>query len=326
MKRISTLLCLLLLSLSSHAENRWTTIQPSYREVSLTGFSRARHEMTLSTEVAGKVEQVFVDVGDVISRDGKVSCLDDTFTKIDIKSTKNDIKQAQIDVLYYQKQVKRYQELVLKKGVSISQLDDMQRQLGTSERMEHSKKLLKQRQQETLKRHCIKSPSGWLVNERYVEAGQWIDIGNPIAKVGNYSKLLVPFALSVNELNALKKEQKSLSVWSPEYNQQIPAAIERISPAFDESSRKIQVDLLLEKNLPVQRGGLRVDLKLKIPDASDTFLISSKALDKRFEEIWLENKNGRSLRVELLGSTEDGQMRITSPELKTGDQFKIIHH
>lgn len=325
MKRISTLLGLALLSLPTYAENTRTTIQPSYREVSLTGFSRARHEMILSTEVAGKVMQVFVDVGDVISKDGKVSCLDDTFTKIDIKSTNNDIKQAQIDVLYYQKQVKRYQELVLKKGVSISQLDDMQRQLGTSERMEQSKKLLRLRQRETLKRHCIKSPSGWLVDERYVEVGQWIDIGNPVAKVGNYSKLLVPFALSVNGLNALKKVQDKLTVWLPEYKQQIPASIERISPAFDESSRKIQVDLLLEKNLPVQRGGLRVNLKLRIPDSSDMFLISSKALDKRFEEIWLERKDGQSLRVELLGSTESGLVRITSPELKTGDQFKIIH-
>lgn len=325
MKRISTLLCLVLLSLPSYAENIWTTIKPSYREISLTGFSRARYEMTLSTEVAGKVDQVFVDVGDVISKDRNVSCLDDTFTKIDIKSTNNDIKQAQIDVLYYQKQVKRYQELVIKKGVSISQLDDMERQLGSSERMEQSKKLLRQRQRETLKRHCIKAPSGWLVDERYVEAGQWIDIGSPVAKVGNYSKLLVPFALSVNELNALKKEQEKLTVWLPEYNQQIPASIERISPAFDESSRKIQVDLLLEKNLPVQRGGLRVDLKLKIPDSSDMFLISSKALDKRFEEIWLERKDGESLRVELLGATENGQVRITSPELKTGDQFKINH-
>ncbi|MCK5830618.1 MAG: efflux RND transporter periplasmic adaptor subunit [Methylococcales bacterium] len=319
------MLCLVLLNSPTYAEETWTTIQPSYREVSLTGFSRARHEMTLSTEVSGKVKQVLVDVGDVISKNGNVSCLDDTFTKIDIRSTNNDIKQAKIDVLYYQKQVKRYQELVIKKGVSISQLDEMQRLLGTSERTELSKKLLKQRQQETLNRHCIKSPLGWIVDERYVEEGQWIDIGNPVVKVGNYSKLLVPFALSVNELNALKKQWRNISVWLPEYNQEVSAIIERVSPAFDESSRKIQVDLLLEKNLPVQRGGLRVDLKLKIPDSSNIFLIASNALDKRFEEIRLKRKDGQSLRIELLGKTEDGQVRITSPELKAGDQFKIIH-
>lgn len=326
MKKISTFLCLILLNSPLYAEETWTTIYPSYREVSLTGFSRARHEMTLSTEVSGKVKQMFVDVGDVISKDGNVSCLDDTFTKIDIRSTNNEIKQAKIDVIYYQKQVNRYQELVLKKGVSVSQLDEMERQLGTSKRTEQSKKLIKQRQQETLKRHCIKSPSGWIVDERHVEPGQWIDIGTAVVNVGNYSKLLVPFALSVNELKALKKEPENLLVWLPEYKQQVPASIERISPAFDELSRKIQVDLLLEKNLPVQRGGLRVELKLKIPDSSDMFLISPKALDKRFEEVWIKRKDGQSLRVTLQGNTENGQMRITSPDLKAGDQFKIIKH
>ena len=323
MIRISSLFCLILLSLSVYAENTWTAIQPSYQEVSFTGFSRARYDMSLSTEVAGIVEQIFVDVGDAIPKKGKVACLDSTFTKIDINSTANDIAQAKIDVVYYKKQVNRYQELVKKKNVSINQLDDMLRQLGTAERMEQSKRLQKQRLQETLKRHCIKSPAGWLVDERYVEPGQWLDIGSPVAKVGSYSKLLVPFALTVSELKALKAEQ-NLTVWLPEYKRRVPAVIERISPAFDEKSRKIQVDLLLKKKLPVQRGGLRVDLKLKLADSSGTFLISAKALDKRFEEVWIEAKDGETLRVELLGSAEGGLVRISSPQLKAGDQFKIL--
>ncbi len=323
MIKTGSVFCLILLSLSASAEDSWATVQPSYQQVNFTGFSRARHDMVLSTEVAGKVKQVFVDVGDAIPKNGKVSCLDNTFTKIDINSTVNDIEQAKIDVVYYKKQVNRYQELVKKKNVSINQLDDMLRQLATSERMEQSKRLQKQHLQETLKRHCIKSPAGWLVDERYVEPGQWLDIGSPVAKVGSYSKLLVPFALTVSELNALKAE-KVLTVWLPEYKRRIPATIERISPAFDEESRKIQVDLLLERDLPVQRGGLRVDLKLKLADVAGAFLIASKALDKRFEEVWLESKNGQPVRVEFLGNAENGLVRIRSPQLKAGDQFKIL--
>lgn len=323
MKKITSLLCIILFSPPASAEDTWATIQPSYQQISFTGFSRARHSMVLSTEVAGKVENIFVDVGDAVSNNGNVSCIDNTFTKIDINSTANDIEQAKIDVVYYKKQLSRFKTLVQKKHISINQLDEMQRQLGTAERMVRSKKLQKQRLQETLKRHCIKSPAGWLVDERYAEVGQWLDIGNPVVKVGNYSKLLVPFALTVTELNALKAEQ-NLTVWLPEYKQQIPASIERTSPSFDEKSRKIQVDLLLEENIPVQRGGLRVDLKLKLPDTSGYFLIPEKALDKRFEEVWLTRKNGQALRVELLSNADSGQVRITSPELKAGDQFKIL--
>lgn len=325
MKRVISLFCLFLIASSSFAEDTWTTIQPSYQEVSLIGFSRARHHMVLSTEVSGKVEKVFVDIGDTISETGLVSCLDPTFTKIDIESTNNDIALARIDIDFYRKQVDRYTELVKKKNISINQLDEMKRQLGTARRIKQSKKLLREQQRETLERHCIKSPAGWLVEERYIQAGQWLDVGSPVVKVGDYSKLLVPFALTMNELNSLKKQQ-NLTVWLAEYDQSVPASIERISPTFDEKSRKIQVDLLLEKDIPAQRGGLRVDLKLKLTDSLNKFLISSKALDRRFEESWIKRKNGQSLRVEFLGLVENGLARIKSSELKQGDQFEIIQH
>ncbi|MCK5889285.1 MAG: efflux RND transporter periplasmic adaptor subunit [Methylococcales bacterium] len=326
MKQITLLFFLVWISLPAHSEETWATLQPSYREVTFTGFSRARHSMTLATEVSGKVSHIFVDTGDTIPSDGKVSCLDDTFTRIDISSTQNDIEQAKIDVAYYKKQVGRYQKLTDKKSASLNQLDDMKRQLGTAKRVEQRKRLLKQRQQETLSRHCIKSPAGWMVDERYIEQGQWLNVGNPIAKVGDYSTLRVPFALSVDELNALKSNERDLSVWLPEYQQQVHAIVERISPAFDKKSRKIQVDLLLSGNLPAQRGGLRVILKLMLPDPSHIFWISANALDQRFEEVWLHRKDGQSLQIELLGSAKNGQARVSSPDLKRGDQFKLIQH
>ncbi len=324
MDKLYQLIILLLICFNAFAEEAWTTVEPSYRTITIIGYSRARHQMVLSSEVDGKVKKVFVDVGDTVSKNRKTVCLDDTFVKIDINSAKNEMAQHQVDINYYKKQVERYKDLVGKKSVAISQLDDFQRQLGNSERMKQSKFLEKKRLQEKQARHCIKSPSGWMVIERNVEAGQWIDIGSQVLTVGDYSKLLVPLALSVNELKVLKSDPDNIKVWLSEYKKDIPATIERISPAFDEKSRKILVDLQLERELPIHQGGLKVELKLKIPDPEGTFLISEKALDKRFEEVWVNPKGGEPLRVELLGHVDDGKVRITSPLIKNGNQFKII--
>lgn len=318
------LLFLYFLSLNTFAEESWTTVQPSYREITIVGYSRARHNMVLSTEVAGKVKKVFVDVGDEVAKNGKVACLDQVFVKIDIDSAKNEIEQYQIDINYYKKQVRRYKDLVSKKSVAISQLDDFQRQLGNAERLKQSKILEKQRLEEKQKRHCIKSPSGWKVIERHVEQGQWLDVGNPVVKVGNYTTLLVPLALSMSELKSIRHSPDNIKVWLPEYEQYVTATVERISPAFDDTSRKIQVDLLLEKELPVHQGGLRVEVKLNLPGREGTFFISEKAIDKRFEEVWVEPKNGQPLQVKLLGSVENGRVRIASPAIRNNDQFKIL--
>ena len=325
MNNLYVFLFLCLLSLNTFAEESWTTAQPSYRQITIVGYSRARHNMVLSTEVTGKIKQVFVDVGDTVPKNGKVACLDQTFVKIDINSAKNEIEQYQIDINYYKKQVRRYKDLVSKNSVAISQLDDFKRQLGNAERMKQSKVLEKKRLEEKQKRYCIKSPPGWKVIERHVEQGQWLDVGNPVVKVGNYSKLLVPLALSINELKTIRHSPDDFKVWLPEYEQYVPATVERISPAFDDASRKMQVDLLLEKELPVHQGGLRVEVKLNLPDRAGTFFLSEKALDKRFEEIWVEPKNGQPVRIELLGHVENGRVRIASPAIRNNDKFKIFN-
>lgn len=45
-----------------------------------------------------------------------------------------------------------------------------------------------------------------------------------------------------------------------------------INPDFDEATRKISVDLALDKGVPNKRGGLRVRLVLRLPDPSGAVL------------------------------------------------------
>ncbi len=307
------------------AEAKLVSVQPSSREVTITGFSRARANMVLSSEVDGKIETVYADIGDRIPKDGLFTCLDDTFIVIDIESAENDIQQHQADIKYYKKQVSRYKQLVEKNSASKSLLDDFQRQLSNSSSLKQKMTLQKQRLLESKKRHCIGAPSGWSVVERFVEPGQWIQSGTQVAKISDYSSLLVPLALSVHELKALERNKSNLTVNLSNYNKKIPATIERISPAFDEQSHKIRVDLSLKKGLPIRRGGVRVELMLDLPDHFGAWLIDRKAVDERFEEAWVEHSDGKKLQVRLLGYTNNGKARITSAEIKATDKFKLLH-
>ena len=315
----------LVIHTTASAEKIWVTAKPAYRKTIVTGFSRARYSMVLSTEIAEKIKRVFVDIGDLVPRNGYIACLDDTFEKIDIQLMANEVAQHQVDIDYFRKQVNRYKKLVDRNSAAVSQLDEFKRELGNAVQLAQIKKLKKRRLQEKLKRHCIKAPQGWKMIERLAEPGQWLSVGDPVAKVGDYRSLLVPLSLSVSEMKALEHKQYDLKVKLPEYDLTVPSKIERISPSFDEKSRKIQVDLILEKQLPVHRGGLRVEVTLELPEPAGTFLISASALDKKFEEVWLERKDGSRISVDLLGYADHGLARISSYEIQTGDQFKSLH-
>ena len=67
-RNFTIIIALLGISSGLYAETNFVTAQLSYREVTITGFTRARSTMRLASEVSGKVKQVFADVGETIPR------------------------------------------------------------------------------------------------------------------------------------------------------------------------------------------------------------------------------------------------------------------
>lgn len=305
-------------------ENKLLTVQPSLQNITLSGFTRARQSMPIASEIAGKITHIYADIGQSIPENGIFACLDNTFINLDIAATKNSISQHGIDLKFLRKQVERHSQLIKTNSAAISLFDDLTRQKENASHEIQSARIHLQKLQETKRRHCIRAPKNWKITQRAIEVGQWIDMGTSIAQADNYNELLIPLTLTAEELEALHKKQNTFTVYLPEYSQEISASIARISPAFDELSHKIQVDLLIQDTQKFHRGGVRAELSLNINDRINTYLIPIKALDERFEEVWLTRKNGEKIRVMLLGYLNGNLARISSSAIKMGDQFKQL--
>jgi RND family efflux transporter MFP subunit len=268
------------------------------------------------------------DVGDVIKKGVRFACLDDTYLDLELRANRAEREALTVDKDYFRKEVARYSKLVKKNSSSESQLDTAQRNLDKTERQLSSLAIAAEILAERRQRLCINAPTGWRVIKRFVEPGQWVNAGEPVVEVGDYSRLVVPFALSMKEYQALLAQKKlGLSVTLPEQRLAIPARLIRLSPAFDGQSRKIHFELELSKGLPSYRGGLRVELALQIPTRSGAVLIPEKALQQRYEQYWLKQPDGREIPVVYLGRSngpDQGWVRVTSPDIKPGDQFQVF--
>ncbi len=309
------------------AESNSHFVQPvlAGRDVKITGFTRAHSTMPLAAEVEGKVEKVLADIGDQIAKDTIFACLDDTFVKLDIKSAVNEIMLQKIDIDFFSKEVKRHEALVKKNSVSISALDRLKKDLGNAKNASNAAYIKKLRLKELADRHCVKAPFGWRVIARDVEPGQWVNVGEKLGEVGDYSKLVVPLTLSAAEFNALKQSQHDLKVTLLGHSARIPARIEKINPAFDEQSRKIQVELLLLGALAESRGGIRVEVSVNLPEAgTHTFFIAKDAVEERYEEYWVYKEDGSRVKVRYLGAQQDDKVKINSSDIKPGDRLKIL--
>lgn len=301
------------------------TAAPALREVLLTGFTRARAEAPLVAETSGRVEEVFLDIGDAADEQGRFARLDTTFLELDLAEigVQQDRLRAQIE--YDQREVERYRELARQNNTSASQLDGLEQALRNNNHELRSLEVKQRVLNERLARATIRVPAGWRITARTVEPGQWVREGETVGRAADFSLLLVPFALTSEELGTLTAQADSLRLDLTDLGHGVAARIYRTNPGFDPETRKIAVDLALADPVEPARGGLRARLRLSLPERTGAVSLPAAALEQSYEEYWVTREDGERLRVLLLGPdrSDPARTRVVAPAIHPGDRFRL---
>ncbi len=305
------------------AEAGVAVARPSWRQVQLTAFTRARAEMPVISEAAGRCLQVPGDVGDAVGPGGVFARLDDVFVRLDQEANQVEQKRLMSRIAYFEKEVGRHAKLVARKSEPQQKLDTLEQDLDQARLQLKALKTQARILAERRERFTVEAPPGWLVVTRQVEPGKWVTAGAVLGRVGDFSTLLVPLALSPAEYHALQKAPRPLILTVPATGAKLKARVERVSPAFDPTTRKINLDLAVSDGLAEMRGGVRVELTLSMPDPAGAVLLPARAVTERYQEHWLRPEKGPEMRVVLLGPGPDGLVRVGAPGLKPGMRFLL---
>jgi len=293
------------------------------RKISLTGFTRARSSMTLVAEESGRVKSVFADVGDAVRKDGHFAELDTTFIDLDLQSNRANQQRLKSDYAYYKKEMDRYSELVKTQNAAQSTLDNNVRAYQTAQQQLRAMQIQEKFLMERLSRFSLIGPSGWKVVMRHIEPGEWVNKGEAVAELGRYDVLLVPYALTSAEYGVIQSMGGTVPLRLTDLGIDVQAKVERVSPGFDPKTRKINVDLEIDKGDFEFRGGLRTELALNLPDPGGAVLVPKTALVKAYEEYFLMTPDNQRVRVMLLGSAKDNLRRVSAPDVTPGMQFLV---
>jgi RND family efflux transporter MFP subunit len=302
-------------------------VEKALKKVTLSGYTRSRTKMTVSSEVAGKVLQVNYDVGKTIGKQPFIE-IDATFIDFQIEQIEISLKKLSVvksrstsRMTYLEKEYQRIAHLRRSDVTSESRYDAAAEEL-TQARLELESTNVEiaslQTQLKELRerrgRHRIYAPQGWIVVERKVEAGEIIATGSPLAQVADYTQLAVPLFVSAGELAAL--ERKREIVLSLE-GAPVKAAINWINPEFDERTRKLAVELIIPAYDGPRRGGLLAELSLDIE--IDGLMVPKSAVSDLYENPRVTLKsNGRSIPVVILGESGGHVLIAKTGELAPG--------
>ncbi len=303
-------------------------VRPSFVETSFSGFTRPRAELDIISEVSGRCLSVEADIGQPLPDNGIFATIDSLFTRLELSTILNKIQQNRRQLHYEEQEVDRYTSLVASQASARALLDAAVLRRDQVRLTLEGLETEKQRLEELLARHRVLGPPGYLVMARYVEPGQWVTTGQPLARAGDFRTLTVPLAVTYTELQALEQMEK-IPVSLPELNLRGTASLYRISPGFDPLSRKTKIQLALDREtmarLPVRRGGVRVELTLRLPDPLGGLLVPAPAVEERYEEHWLTRADHTRIRVIVLGPASDDHsgtpmLRVSTPGLHAGDR------
>lgn len=301
-------------------------LRPYSRQLIFTGFTRPEKEMVLSSEISGKCIEILFDVGDTVNSPN-VAKIDDTFTRLDIQQ--NGIAQKKIlrQLELEEKTLARFTNLMKNNSTAQADFDEAAFNADNLRLNLQNLKAEEKRLKEILDRHTLHAPLGWQVMHRYVEPGEYIPLGEPVLKLGNFDRLIIPFLLTYEEIDLLQNmEQILLSL--PDIDTTVVAEIYQIAPDFNEQKKKISIELIT--SLPQSptttqwRGGLRAKLKIAGKTESDTFLVPITAIIRRYEANWLMSEDGTQKKVILLGTTTTGNDAIvTGNNLSAGERVHV---
>lgn len=315
-------------SLSESTDLETFRPEPALRVETLIAFTRADTFMNLVSETAARVLEVRADMGQSIPEDGVFAVLDTTFVRLDIQQVEAERRRLVSSREYYLKEAGRYRDLVTGRHADQSTLDKFEHDL---EQVVHQLAELEVRSaqlEEKLLRHTVKGPAGFTVILRHVEPGEWVAVGQELARLGDYRTLVAPFALDPLQYQWLQGNRDTLTLRaSGGYDRPpltLPALLKRVSPAFDAATRKTNVELSLQPKGLEPRGGIRVELDVRLPDRTSSFLVPASAVLDRYEEHWLALPDGELVKVVLLGEAPDDRLRISVPEPYAGRRF-LVH-
>ena len=269
-------ICLLgiLVTIPSLALAETWQVEKAFKEVNLQGYTRSIKTAVLSAEVTGKLLHLNYDVGDVIGKK-KLAQIDPTFVDFEIKATRVALARIKIQskkiasrIKYLTREFQRKETLFSKgrtteviRDAASQELDQAQLELETIKQDGLSLEVTLAQLGETKARHGIWGPAQWVVTEKKVEEGQVIQAGMPLAVVQDFRQLVVPLAVSHDELEGILEKGKTFTAMLEGHL--VLLGVDYINPEFDEQTRKIKIQLIIPDAGMHHRGGLRLVMPVR---------------------------------------------------------------
>jgi len=194
------------------------------------------------------------DVGDRVRQGQLLASIDATDFHLASEVAQADIDRLQALIHAQQLKVSRYHELVNKKSVNQSTLDDAEAQLGALRAERVSAEVRLQQAERDLHKTNITSPVDGRVDETQVSKGDYVKVGSPLMRIGDlqHLKARLPYPETLLPKLHAGLPVRLSSPSAPDVT--LDTTVSEVRPSITLGSRSAQVIVNVENPGPWEPG------------------------------------------------------------------------
>ena len=276
----------------------------------LPGETEAWEDVRVPSDTAGRVEWIGPDEGDAVKKGELIA-------KVDVSSLKAGLDRAQAAFNLAEELYRRRVELHEKKLIAQEELDKSRTEKTLAESD------LKQTRVE-YQRGFIRSPVSGVVNYLFVDQGEFIGRGDPLADIVNVDRIKVNVSVPEMDVKYLSKGQDAIVSIDAFPERRIPGKIEFVAFKADPATKTFHVKVVIPNADQTIRPGMIARagfLRRVIPDALTAPLFA--LVDKSGERLVYVEKDGVAhARTVSLGVIEGDRIQIADG-LEAGDRLIV---
>jgi RND family efflux transporter MFP subunit len=293
-------------------------------EVTLPGTVLPWLESLVASETEGRVLSRDVEEADHVRKGQPLIHLDPTRLEKDLAMARAELAEVEANLRLAGRQEERARELHESAVVPLGTLDEA---VATREALEGRLGRIEARVaaiEDDLARTVIRAPIAGAITELHTEVGEWIEQGDPVARVTNLDTLEIRLEVPERYFPSLRKDDPATAVIDALPGLELEGRIFALVPRADREARSFPV--LVRAPNPGARAaaGMLARVRLVLGAGEPVLLVPKDAIVRQVERAVLFVLDGDAVRaVTVRTGGAAGTLVEVTGDLKEGDRVVV---
>lgn len=288
------------------------TVQPSDIDdiVMLPAFVEANVDALLAAEKAGRITSIRADRGDRVKKEQLLLQLDDRIWQA-------NLKQADVAAKDAQRTYERFRELQQSGAVAPSEYDRIETARIRAESMAEEARI-------NIEQCRVHSPIDGVVNDRFVEEGEYVQPGTPVFQVVDTAQVKVVLQVPERDVYAVREGSRMRFSVEPLPDRIFEGAVTFIAAKADGRNNAFRAEITLDNSDGALRPGMIAQVEFN--RGRKTGMVSlpmSAVLPSRGDHIVYLAHNGQAVRRKVQLESITRERALIADGLDKGDRVII---